>query len=236
MKTGQYRVNVRNRANRSTRVVAIYSDNMAIVYAIKKGSARDPQLMWLLRAHFFLCATFNVAIKTQYIPGEQNASADALSRNNVHTFHTLNPCTGISTAHTGSRRATGTSTQPQPVVDFPHLDQAVRDYFGDCSAPSTRTSYVCLSPAPLPYILLIRPNTQAFPVTEQTLSHFAAFLSQQQLKHRTIKSYLSGIRFAQIQPFKDKSMPLLEYVMAGIKRKKAKVGTPPKPKLPSFNV
>ena len=99
------------------------------------------------------------------------------------------------------------------------------------------TSYVCLSPAPLPYILLIRPNTQAYPVTEQTLSHFAAFLSQQQLKHRTIKSFLSGIRFAQIQlrlgdPFKDKSMSLLEYVMAGIKRKQAKVGTPPKLKLP----
>ena len=132
MKTGrdsraispQYRVNVRNRANRSTRVVTIYSDYMAIVYAINKGSARDPQLMWLLRT-LFVCATCNVAIATLHIPGEQNVSADALSRNNMHTFHALNPCTGISTAHTGSGRATGTSTQPQPAVDFPHLDQAV---------------------------------------------------------------------------------------------------------------
>ena len=80
-------------------------------------------------------------------------------------------------------------------------------------------------------------GAQAFPVTEQTLSRFAAFLGQQNIKHRTIKSYLSGIRFTQIQlglgdPFKDKSMPLLEYVLTGIKRKQAKVGTPPKPRLP----
>ncbi len=31
------------------------------------------------------------------------------------------------------------------------------------------------------------------------LARFAAFLGQQLLKHRTIKTYLSGVSFAQIQ-------------------------------------
>lgn len=72
---------------------------------------------------------------------------------------------------------------------------------------------------------------------EQTLCRFVSYLGQQALKHRTIKSYLSGIRFTQIQqglddPFSTKSMPLLEYVLAGIKHAQAKVGIPPKPRLP----
>ena len=38
-----------------------------------------------------------------------------------------------------------------------------------------------------------------FPVNEQTLCQFVAFLGQQSLKHHTIKTYLSGVRFWQIQ-------------------------------------
>ena len=72
---------------------------------------------------------------------------------------------------------------------------------------------------------------------EQTLCRFVSYLGQQVLKHHTIKSYLSGIHFTQIQqglddPFSTKSMPLLEYVLAGIKHAQAKVGIPPKPRLP----
>ena len=62
-------------------------------------------------------------------------------------------------------------------------------------------------------------------------------LGQQNLKHRTIKCYLSGIHFSQIQlglgdPFKDKSMPLLDYLLQGIKHVQARAGEPPKPRLP----
>ena len=71
--------------------ICCYSDNMAVVYAINRGSAKDPQLMRLLRALFFLSATFNVTITARHIPGDQNTSADALSRNNMNTFHSLNP-------------------------------------------------------------------------------------------------------------------------------------------------
>ncbi len=79
--------------------------------------------------------------------------------------------------------------------------------------------------------------TIAFPLSEETLCRYTAYLGQQPLKYRTIKAYLSALRFSQIHqglgdPFDQKSMPLLEYVLAGIKRAQAKALPPPKPRLP----
>ena len=56
-------------------------------------------------------------------------------------------------------------------------------------------------------------------------------------RHRSMKCYLSGIRFAQINlglgdPFRNKAMPRLEYILTGIKQVQARAGTPPKPRLP----
>ena len=75
-----------------------------------------------------------------------------------------------------------------------------------------------------------------FPLSETLLCYFVAFLGQQQLKHRTAKSYLSGLHFAQIHqglgnPFLT-DMPRLEYVLAGLKREEALKGARPKPRLP----
>ena len=60
---------------------------------------------------------------------------------------------------------------------------------------------------------------QPFPVTEKSLCKFAAGMNHQ---HRTMKTYLTGIQFAQIHrglgdPFHARSMPLLEYTLSGIK-------------------
>ena len=76
-----------------------------------------------------------------------------------------------------------------------------------------------------------------FPVREESLCRYAAYLGQQSLKYRTIKAYLSALRFGQIHqglgdPFRAQSMPLLEYVLAGIKRAQARAHIPPKPRLP----
>ena len=75
-----------------------------------------------------------------------------------------------------------------------------------------------------------------FPLTESTLCRFVACLGQEGLKHRTIKSYLSGLRFAQIHqalgnPFL-KDMPLLEYVLSGIKHSEARGTTHSDARLP----
>ena len=121
-------------------------------------------------------------------------------------------------------------------MDITQLDEAVQFYLGKCVAPSTFASYASAQ-------CRFRSFCQAsgiqppFPVKEETLCHFAAHLGQQHLKHRTIKCYLSGIRFAQIHlslgdPFRNKAMPRLEYVLSGIKQVQARSAAPPKPRLP----
>lgn len=66
-------------------------DNMAIVCAITKGSDRDPKFMRLVRILSFFCAAHNILLSARHVPGVQNGAADALSRNNVQLFFTLNP-------------------------------------------------------------------------------------------------------------------------------------------------
>lgn len=76
-----------------------------------------------------------------------------------------------------------------------------------------------------------------FPLQEDILCRYVAFLAEQKLKHRTIKAYLSGIRHLQIQkalgnPFKNGGMPRLEYVLTGIKRTEARSSPPTRVRLP----
>ena len=71
--------------------IRCYCDNMAVVYAVNKGVARDPQLMRLLRTLFFFCASFRMEITARHIAGVLNISADALSSNNYALFSSLNP-------------------------------------------------------------------------------------------------------------------------------------------------
>ena len=76
-----------------------------------------------------------------------------------------------------------------------------------------------------------------FPLQETLLCRYASNLASQGLKHKTIKAYLSGLRFAQIHlimgnPFKTADMPQLDYVLTGIKRVQAKQQLQPKPRLP----
>lgn len=66
-------------------------DNMAVVFSVNRGTARDPQLMRLLRTLFFFCALHRITVSACHIAGVLNASADALSRNNLPLFLSLNP-------------------------------------------------------------------------------------------------------------------------------------------------
>ena len=75
------------------------------------------------------------------------------------------------------------------------------------------------------------------PLQENILCSFVAYLAGKNLKHRTIKAYLSGIRHLQIQkslgnPFASGSMPRLEYVLTGIKRAQSRANVPPRVRLP----
>lgn len=67
------------------------------------------------------------------------------------------------------------------------------------------------------------------PVSEAVLCKFVAHLVDEGLKHRTIKTYLSGVCYFQIrkgrpEPFRGSSMLRLDYIMRGVKRHQAKLG------------
>ena len=73
------------------RHVVCLCDNSAVVAAVNKGAARDPTLSHLLRILALEAAVLDVQITARHLPGVQNASADALSRNKMQTFFSLNP-------------------------------------------------------------------------------------------------------------------------------------------------
>ena len=69
---------------------------------------------------------------------------------------------------------------------------------------------------------------RAVPASEATLCKFSSSLARDKLKHRTIKSYLSGVRFLHISegegdPFVG-PRHRLEYTLRGIKRCEAETG------------
>ena len=79
-------------------------------------------------------------------------------------------------------------------------------------------------------------NVRAVPASETLLCRFVAYVAREKLKHRTIKVYLSAIRFLHIvegagDPFK---VPLtrLEYILKGIKRCEAQQGSGKTERLP----
>ena len=63
-------------------------DNTAVVRAVNKGAAT---LSHLLRILAFLAAILDILITARHLPGIQNVSADALSRNRLQLFFSLNP-------------------------------------------------------------------------------------------------------------------------------------------------
>ena len=71
--------------------IRCYCDNSAVVFAINKRSAQDPQLMRLLRSLFFFSAAHNFTMSARHIAGSCNSLADALSRNNAPLFYSLQP-------------------------------------------------------------------------------------------------------------------------------------------------
>lgn len=79
-------------------------------------------------------------------------------------------------------------------------------------------------------------QAKAVPVSEQVLCRYVSYLAESGLKHRTIKSYLSAIRFLHIaegeaDPFKASHLRL-QYVLQGIKRVEAEAGAGRRERLP----
>ena len=64
----------------ANRQVIVYCDNVAAVYLINKGTAKDSFVMDSLRRVFWLSAFWNFKLRAIYYPGHRNILADAASR------------------------------------------------------------------------------------------------------------------------------------------------------------
>ena len=73
------------------KVIRVLSDNAAVITAINKNTTRLRESAHLLRCLAFICASFQCQLRAAHIPGPHNTSADALSRNKLMLFHSLNP-------------------------------------------------------------------------------------------------------------------------------------------------
>jgi len=74
-----------------TKNIVFHCDNQAVVHILNSGSSRCPHIMTLIRYLFYVCARFNIVIKSVHIPGIQNCASDALSRLQVARFRELVP-------------------------------------------------------------------------------------------------------------------------------------------------
>ena len=71
--------------------VLFQCDNMSVVLAIQKGSAKEPIVMHLLHVLWFFVAYFNIDLRIEHIAGVDNCAADMLSRNNMTDFFLFCP-------------------------------------------------------------------------------------------------------------------------------------------------
>ena len=119
---------------------------------------------------------------------------------------------------------------------IPELGSIVQVLFGKGLAASTLRSYSAAHKRYLCFCAQFNISPE-FPLAENVLCYFVSTLSDDSLKHQTIKCYFSGIRHAQIamgygDPFAGQPMPRLEYVLKGIKRSQAEKNAQSKPRLP----
>ena len=71
--------------------INFHCDNLNVVSIWLTGSCKNPDIMRVVRALFFTCATHNINLLTTHIPGYLNHAADILSRLQVSKFLLVYP-------------------------------------------------------------------------------------------------------------------------------------------------
>ena len=72
-------------------MVRCLCDNTAVGAIVNSGASKCDKAMHLMRSAFFFVARHEVTVWAEHIPGVENQSADALSRNNLQSFLLQNP-------------------------------------------------------------------------------------------------------------------------------------------------
>ena len=66
--------------------ICFNSDNLAVVSILNTKAPRDPHLCHSLRTLFFYSAQYSFSYSARHLPGRENSTADALSRNSAYLF------------------------------------------------------------------------------------------------------------------------------------------------------
>ena len=114
------------------------------------------------------------------------------------------------------------------------MDGIARQLFSKGLAESTQHTYSCDQKK---YLSFCRAGSfRAVPATEAVLCCFVASMAKTGLKHRTVKVYLSAVRFLHIaEGAEDPFLPVLhqlQYILQGMKKVEAEKGMDRRERLP----
>ena len=109
-----------------------------VVHALNKRSVKNPLLMHLLRALFFIEAHFSLLLRAEHIAEVSNSASDNLSRDNLTDFFVSCPQADPLPSPL-SNRFTLPPTQPWSGLAIPKLVPVAQRYFA---------KFVCLLPGP----------------------------------------------------------------------------------------
>ena len=71
------------------KTIQVWCDNVAAVSTVNHGSSANRDVMHLARCLAFVKAKFEFELPAAHLPGARNTIVDALSRNNMASFHSL---------------------------------------------------------------------------------------------------------------------------------------------------
>ena len=170
---------------------------------------------------------------SQHLPDRENREADCLSRDALYSFQQL-----VLNAH------------PQPMIlPIPlmhglihrHPDWTLQEwrarisfYFAHGLAGSSQKTYKSAEKRYLTFCSM--QNISSLPLYESVLCKFVTHRAYESLQYRSIKTFLSGLRYFQISADLGDTyqahMPKLNYVLKDVKRVRAMSGSGARERLP----
>ena len=165
-------------------------DNAAVVAVLNATFSRDCHLIHLIRLLVFFCCKISLLVCGFTHSRDQECGCRCTVKELlVCVFHS-----GASSRL--PTRASTSSISASPItghhLDLQELDQTVQRYFTAGLAPSSHKTYRAAECRYLDFcssFALI-----SLPTSEELLCYFSACLGQQGLAHKTIRTYLSGVR------------------------------------------
>ena len=202
--------------------VQLYCDNEAAVAVLNTGYSHDSLIMHLLRALFFVKAHFDLDVRVTHIPGRVNGVADASSRDDLaSSYYVLSGTNSVTDPITNPPGCVSSSSGGSARLDISGLGAVVCKLFSGGLATSTLKSYRSCANRYTQFC--VKGGFSPFPVSEQVICLFMAFLYQEGLAGTSAKSYLAALRYTQIaMGLGDPHMsewPKLGYVIRGFKKR-----------------